>query len=232
MEKLPSKWSSNKKSIWYKMRYIKSNYTRDTLKTFIDWFAGVINVPNIDYNEVIRASRRKYFDIRNNKEAMTEILKDKSYFYEWQEVIKKRFKTVNLFLDNFYIDLPDEKRKEYISQILDKNSLYPNDFYLDSISKLLNISIFVIHRSKYGTSNVGDNRKGMEDLDKSSSFFSSRSNIEERPFILMYKIDDAVHNYTNYFLIVNVDKPDEFYVKYADLHENIRNLVENIRKNR
>lgn len=232
MEKLPSKWSSNKKSIWYKMRYIKSNYTRDTLKTFIDWFAGVINVPNIDYNEVIRASRRKYFDIRNNKEAMTEILKDKSYFYEWQEVIKKRFKTVNLFLDNFYIDLPDEKRKEYISQILEKNSLYPNDFYLDSISKLLNISIFVIHRSKYGTSNVGDSRKGMEDLDKSSSFFSSRSNIEERPFILMYKIDDAVQNYTNYFLIVNVDKPDEFYVKYADLHENIRNLVENIRKNR
>lgn len=231
LEKLPTKWSSNKKSIWYKMRYIKSNYKRDTLKTFVEWFADIINVPNIDYNEVKLASIQKYFDIRNNKEAMVEILKDKSYFYEWQEVIKKKFKTVNMFWDNFYINLSDDKRKEYIKRILDKDSLYPNDFHLDSISKLLNVSIFVIHRGKYGTSNVGDNRKGMDDLEKSSSFFSSTSNIKERPFILMYKIDDSIQNHTNYFLIVNVDKPNEFYMKYADLHENIRNLVENIRKN-
>lgn len=220
---LSTKWIRNKKSKWNNMYIITvSNYNSTTIPLFIEWLSNKLKTP-IKYNDIINSSRHKYYDIRNNKEAMINVLGDSSYFNEWMSKINRKFSTALVFWEDYYSKLEDSKRVEYITKILDDNKLYPNDLNMLSISEMLNISILIIHRGKYKqyTQDVG--AKGeLEDLVLSSTFFPSKSNINTRPLIILSKVNDK----NNYIYSLILDKKHNLYMKYIDVPENVKILVE------
>ena len=226
-EKLKTKWIMHKKSKWINMVILKNlGYNMNTIPEFYNWFSKKIGISS-SYDEIKQVTRAKYFEIMNNKDGMFLILEDPSYFNEWNNNIGKKFKTVQLFWDNYYTDLSDNEKRKIINKILDDDKLYPNDLNLISISELLNISILVIHRGKYGKYDDSLKRGDIDDLVLSSTLFVAKKNMLNRPIIILNKSYDkfkAVY----YSIIEKTDKItyNSIYLQYKDIPNNVKLLID------
>jgi hypothetical protein len=221
-EKLGTKWVMHKKSKWINMVYIKSEYTKNSLPEFVNWFAKKLGL-RLTYDDVLVAAKQKHYDILDDKELMLYILQDQSYFHQWQKAIKRKFSTVQLFWDNFYEDLSREKRQKYLSIVLNEE-LYPNDLHIVAISKLLNVSILTIHRGKYGKFDTAENARGdIGDLIISSTLYPAENNLDSRPLIIFNKVNEK--SFTGYYLVVEKDMK-QIYMKYSELPNNIKMLTD------
>ena len=226
-EKLKTKWIMHKKSKWLNMVILKNiNYSKNTIPEFYDWFSKKIGIKS-SYKEVINITRPKYFELMNNKEGMFLILEDPSYFKEWNTNIGKNYKTVQLFWDNFYMDTTDNERRKIINKILDDDNLYPNDLNLISISELLNISILIIHRGKYGKYEDNLKRGDIDDLVLSSTLFVAKNNMENRPIIILNKSIDKFKS-IYYSIIQKTDNItyNSIYLQYKDIPNNVKILID------
>ena len=226
-EKLKTKWIMHKKSKWLNMVILKNiNYNKKTLPEFFDWFSKKIGIKS-SYDDVIKVTRPKYFELMNNKEGMFLILEDPSYFKEWNTNIGKNYKTVQLFWDNFYTDLTDNERRKIINKILDDNNLYPNDLNLISISELLNISILIIHRGKYGKYEDTLKRGDVDDLVLSSTLFVAKNNMQNRPIIILNKsIDKLKSIYSSIIEKTDNVTYNSIYLQYKDIPNNVKILID------
>lgn len=230
LRSLPAKWNHHKKGIWSKMSYIESNYTKDTMRTFVEWLTVKLDIPSINYDDVIRSTRPMYFDILNNRDGMLKIWQDKSYFNEWLKVLNKRYKTPHILWD-YFVKLSNSNKRSYVTQIVDSGVLFPNDFHLKSISSMLNISILVIHRTPYRTSDFTEIKGSNDDLASSSTFFGALSNFESKPLIILNKVDSKDQTHTCYYLVTNNSMSNNFYLKYSDAPEGVRIVVEKSKDN-
>ena len=224
-EKLPGKWRIHAKSKISDMVFIKGTYGQNTIPEFTEWLANRVGMNNVKYTNVISATNQKYFDALNNKNAMLELLQDHSMFHNWQIAVKKTVSTVHVFWDSIYSKLTSEVRLEYMKKILNSGKLYPNDLHILSICDLLNVSILVIQRGKYGKYDAFDNRGGNADLVISSSFFPATHNMESRPVIILNKISDKKNLYYAYYIVVDKNAPESIYLKYNDSPDYIKNLI-------
>jgi hypothetical protein len=220
-EKLGTKWVMHKKSNWINMVYIKSTYGKNSLSEFVDWFAAKLGLM-ISYNEVLLAARQMHYDVLDNKDIMLQILQDQSYFNQWQQAVRRKFSTVQLFWDNMYSRLTNSQRQKYLSVVLEE--IYPNDLFVLCISKLLNISILLIHRGKYGKFDTNETaRGGISDLIISSTLYPAETNLGNRPLIILNKVNEK--RFTAYYLVVdNVLK--QIYMKYNELPNNVKMLTD------
>lgn len=224
-EKLPGKWRIHAKSKLSDMVYVKGTYGRKTIPDFTEWLAKIVGMHNVTYDNVVSATNQKFFDILNNKDAMIELLQDLSMFHSWLQAVNKTVSTVQVFWDSIYSKLSSDARFEYMKKILDKDSFYPNDLHILSISELLNLSIIVIQRGKYGKFDSSDNRGGNADLVVSSSFFPASHNMESRPVIILNKISDKKGMYSAYHIVVDKNAPQNIYLKYNDTPDYIKTLI-------
>ncbi len=223
MQKLTSKWVQHKKSKWFNMVYIKTDYTKELVLNLVDWLAKSLGI-KLTFDDVLMTTRQNYFDILNDKEAMIELLQDTSYFNNWLAVVNKKYPTVQTFWDNVYVNLSIDQRRAYCTKILDSGNLYPNNLHFKSISKLLNVSVLILHRGKYGKFDVTENaRGGLIDLILSSTLFPASNNMQSRPLLIFNKINEK--QYSAYYLVVDKDK-NNIYMKYADVPNNIKMLVD------
>jgi hypothetical protein len=225
-EKLKTKWIMHKKSKWINMVILKNlGYNMNTIPEFYDWFSKKIGISS-SYDEIKKVTRAKYFEIMNNKEGMFMILEDPSYFNEWNNNIGKKFKTIQLFWDNFYTDLSDNEKRKIINKILDDDKLYPNDLNLISISELLNISILVIHRGKYGKYDDSLKRGEIDDLVLSSTLFVAKKNMLNRPILILNKTYDKYKS-VYYSIIEKTDSItyNSIYLQYKDIPNNVKVLI-------
>ena len=221
--KLATKWIVQKKSKWNNMLIIKTNYTKDTIPTFVEWFGRQIG-QNISYEDVINATRPKYFKAMINTDSMSEILQDPSFFNEWQKSLDKTFNTVQLFIKNVFNNLSSVERQKILNDILDSNALYTNDLHIATISEILNVSILVQTRGGYGKFDQNaKNRGSIEDFIVSSMFFGAHSNIESRPLIILNK--SCGKKYCEYNLVVDKESPKSIYMKYGDVNKTITSLT-------
>lgn len=226
-EKLKTKWIMHKKSKWINMVILNnSNYNKQTIPEFYKWFSKKIGISS-SYDEVKKVTRSKYFELMNNKEGMFLILEDPSYFNEWNNNISKKYKTVQLFWDNFYLDSTDNEKRKIINKILDDDVLFPNDLNLISISELLNISILIIHRGKYGKYEESLKRGDIDDLVLSSTLFVAKKNMLNRPIIILNKSNDKYKSIYS-AIIEKTDKIsyNSIYLQYKDIPNNVKMLID------
>ena len=238
-EKLNSKWVMHKKSKWSNMVFIKNNnYNKNFIKDFYLWLAKLLNIrttytdlETTAFNDIqIIFSAKDYNSIKSN----LKILFDDSYFNKLiTNAIGKTYTNFNLFWDKYYSIISISDRKKLLNDIISniKISLFPNDYYIAAISKILNINIILIHRSKYGAINkeIPIIRGDIEDLLLSSTFYKAETmNYENRPVIILYKHDDDIK--TVYSLIVdkNINPVSEksIYIKLIDIPLAIKYLID------
>jgi hypothetical protein len=224
LEKLGSKWILHKKSKWLNMVYIKTVYNKSMMQSFVEWLPAKLGLM-ITYDDVLNSTRQKYFAILNNKDAMFEILQDSAYFNRWQQVCKKSYITVQLFWDKFYSKLTPLERQKYAVEVLsDLPNMYSTDLTILSISELFNISILTLHRGKYGKFDANEGRGELNDLLLSSTLYSAKENMAQRPLVILNKINEKICS--AYYLVVETAQPDTIYVKYTDAPANIKLLVD------
>ena len=222
-EKLSTKWTKNKKSKWNNIVAIKMDkYAKETIPEFVSWLSKKINTP-VQYEEIVNSTKHKYYDIMNDKKLMFDHLEDPSYIKEWEYVSNKKFNTVQIFWNSFYEKLSEDKRIEYITNILKNNKLYTNDLNMLSISEILNVSILLIHRGKYGNfETTAEARGDIEDFRISSTFYPAISNINIRPLIIFLKTHDKDKQIYSLILDKNVNN---LFMKYNDVPEYIKMLT-------
>ena len=237
-EKLNSKWTMHKKSTWSNMIYIKNNnYDKNFIKDFYLWLAKYLNIKTTysdletsAFNDIqIIFTAKDYTSIK----LLLKSLFDDPYFYKLlSDVIGKKYTNFNLFWDQYYSTITNNDRKLLFTNIISniKEQVYPNDYHILAISKILNINIITIHRSKYGANNkdIPVVRGDIEDLLLSSTFYKAPTmNYENRPLIILYKSDDDYK--TIYSLIVDktiIPVSDKsIYIKMADIPLVIKYLI-------
>ena len=238
LEKLNSKWTMHKKSTWSNMIYIKNNnYDKNFIKDFYLWLAKYLNIKTT-YSDLETSA---FNDIQiiftakdyTSSKLLLKSLFDDPYFYKLlSNVIGKKYTNYNLFWDQYYSIITNNDRKLLFTNIINsiKEQLYPNDYHILAMSKILNINILTIHRSKYGANNkeIPVVRGDIEDLLLSSTFYKAPTmNYENRPLIILYKSDDVYK--TIYSLIVDktiIPVSDKsIYIKMADIPLVIKYLI-------
>jgi hypothetical protein len=225
-EKLKSKWTKHKKLIWNQVVLKRTGYTKAVIPEFFEWIAKKLGY-NIAYDEVIKITHNKYFDIMNDNESMMNLLSDPSFYHEFIDKMnkinktKKTFKTLQIFWDTYYEHASEEEKTNIINNIITDNKLYPNDMNLITISELLNISILTIHRTKYGNAAKDLKRGEIDDLLSSSTLFPAKSNVNDRPLVILAKEHDK--NYCSYYAITELNK--DMYIQLKDAPNDIRVLV-------
>lgn len=225
-ENLKTKWIMHKKSRWNNMVFIKCTYGKNTLNEFITWFMNYIGISGVSINDIKQITIQKYFDIMNNQELFLDILQDPQYFAKWMSKAGKKYGSVQQLWDNYYKDLSQNDRKRLTTNIIDSGLHYANDLDIMSISELLNISILLIHRGKYGKFDVSQTRGELDDLKVSSTLFPAKQNMNERPLLIFHK--NYEKNNIVYNIIVDKNIPNvvnALYLKYEDVPANIKILT-------
>lgn len=233
-ETLPSKWTGKVKSDWKIMVHISSpKYNKNSLKEFYDWFANIIGVKNVKYDDVIESTKNKYLDLMGNRDRMVELFQDLSFMNKWiqyskgssEEIMKAPTYTPQDFYDKVFDKNSSKDKESIMYKIISSNTIYPNDLHLMSISELLNVSILIIlSRSKY-TKNVNKARGDIQDYNLSSVFFPATVNIQKNPVLIFYKLRQKNGLNYQYNIIVNKEKPRELYLKYDDIPKDIKILI-------
>lgn len=228
-EKLKSKWTKHKKMVWNQMTLLRRKYTKDTIPDLFKWISNLLGY-SLDYKENIAIiTNNKYFEIINNDSVMADLFYDPSFYHEYIKSMNiinktnKKFKTLNLFFETYFNKSSPTERKQILVDIINKNTLYPNDIDILSMSELLNISILTIHRTKYGDTDDNIKRGEVDDLVSSSTLFPAKTNIMSRPLVILGKEYDKTHS--SYYAIIEKNK--NIYLQLKDAHPNIKMLVEN-----
>ena len=226
-QKLESKWIMHKKSMWYNMEILKvPNYTEETFKEFVEWFARFINM-DVNYSTILEATYSKLKAIRNDETNMKMLLSDKIMLNTFSKETGKKFANVNSYWSKVYSLLTNEERLKLITSVI-KNGLPLNDLTVLSVAELLNISIITIHRALYGTTKDADIRGNVEDLIVSSSLFKAQSNYQNRPLLFLYKYKDEFER-ISYHLVLNkkIDVGSKsLYLKLSETPQELLRLVD------
>jgi len=236
LEKLNSKWTMHKKSKWINMVYIKNNdYNIDFIKDFYLWLAKLLNIKtSYEDLEITALNNIKTIflekDYTKTKSLFKDLFDDPYFNKIMTKIIGKKYNNFNIFWDKFYSSLSINDRKELFNDII-KYKLYPNDFYIIAISKILNINIITIHRSKYGANNKDEPviRGDLDDLLLSSTFYrASTVNYINRPVIILHKYDDDIKIIYNLIIDKTIQPINEkvIYLKIADIPTAIKYLID------
>jgi hypothetical protein len=237
-EKLNSKWVMHKKSKWSNMMYINNyNYNHNIIKEFYLWLANILNIKTT-YEELESSALNDIYiifsskDINSSKLLLKPLFDDPFFNVLLCNAIGKKYTNYNIFWDQYYSKLPLEVRKDLFNKIINsiKEPIFPNDYHINSLSKILNINIITIHRSKYGANNKDEPviRGDIEDLLLSSTFYKApTANYENRPVIILHKSNDFYK--TIYSLIVDktiIPTDDRvIYMRIVDIPLAIRYLI-------
>lgn len=241
IETLNTKWIMHKKSKWTNMVYLKNkNYNIDFIKEFYLWLAKFLNIKTTYEDlEIAAINNIRNIFLTKNYEDVKSLLKDlfdDPYFSNILfKIINKKYTNFNVFIEKYYSTTSINTRKELLNEII-KYKLFPNDFFIIAMSKILNINIITIHRSKYGANNKENPviRGDLEDLLLSSTFYKAPiSNYENRPLIILYKYFDIRKIIYNLIIDKKITPINEkvIYLKLSDVPLAIKYLIdEHIKK--
>ena len=227
-ESLGTKWVKNKNKIWKQMKYINNTgYNENTIPSFFNWLKKEIRMSNTKYETILQSGKNKILNVINDLDCMEEIFDDPYLFNAIRVKLNKTYKNLQGFM-NIYKDVPNDIRYKCFEEILEKdnNVLFANDLHILSISELLNINILLIHRKKYNkTVNISsDEHKEYNDVVNSSTLFPSKTNMKERPLVILQKRTNNA-KFTIYDIVLQQDASELIYKKLSEVPEDIQNLV-------
>tara|TARA_B100000787_G_scaffold167870_1_gene155480 strand:+ start:22502 stop:27136 length:4635 start_codon:yes stop_codon:yes gene_type:complete len=238
---LNSKWTKYKKKIWFKLRYVKNNYSNLQIEELFKYLLNKYDINMIlSYQNVIDEVNKYYIDLfnkdnldKNKNSKIKRLFKDPHFYLEYVKEMnninktKKSFKTLRIFMETYFDKSSNENINSIINNIITKKLLsYPSDVNIYYISNLLNITILVIHnRSEYGKGVKVNKRAGDKDLNITTSIFKANKNIETRPLIILYRKIEKTH--ISYYIIKNSESAEYFYIELQDAPDDIKNKILN-----
>jgi len=236
IENLNSKWVMHKKSKWVNMVYLKNkNYNIDFIKNFYLWLAKILNIKtSYEDLEIASINNIKSIFLTKNYEEVKPLLKDlfdDPYFSNLIfKIINKKYTNFNVFIEKYYSITSMNERKDLLNEII-KFKIFPNDFFIIAMSKILNINIITIHRSKYGANDKDKPvvRGDIDDLLLSSTFYKAPIiNYENRPLIILYKYFDTKKLIYNLIIDKKIVPINEkvIYFKLSEVPMAIKYLIE------
>lgn len=218
-ELLPTKWRSRIKAKWVNLVIIKTNYNIDKIEELIEWLSKYLNI-NTNYNDIKTIVNKYIKKIINDKNANKILFEDPSFYNEWSKA--SSLKTTDITMYN------QQQINDIIDKIISNDLLYPNDITIKVISDIFNISILLIHRIPYGSSNQDVKRNEIEDLVLSSTFIRATKNINDRPLLIFNKVEEKGKRLVYYPIIENNKDIDikSIYTKFENIPENIKVLID------
>jgi hypothetical protein len=106
---------------------------------------------------------------------------------------------------------------------------HPNESTFFNISKVLNISILIIHnRAEYGKAANISKRADDKDLFITTSIFKADNNELDRPLLILYRKNDKIH--LSYYVIRNMNTNNIIYAELKDAPEEIKTMIMNAKK--
>lgn len=240
---LNSKWTKYKKKIWWRLKYIKNAYVASNIAELFNYFKALDNDIVNEYNDIIKITFNYYKNEfnKNNEDVDAKNIKDifrDPYFYtsylnamNHVNNTKKTFKTLEIFLATYFYNSTIAERKSILAHIKgdDKYIYHPNENTFFTISKVLNISILIIHsRAEYGKAVDVSKRADNKDLSITTSIYKADNGELTRPLLMLYKKNEKTH--LSYYIIRNTDHDNFIYTELKDAPEEIKAMVLNTEK--
>ena len=221
-EELPSKWTLLKSS-WLSFSILHSNnYSKTLLPELVSWLGKSVKI-DINWNDILLMRNKYIFDLLKKKIGVELLMNDPSLLETWNDHISKKYKTGTLLWDKYISKDVNKAKLEWV-ELSKSNKLYPMDLDLYILSKLLDIAIFLIHRSKNNKKEVAQ-RGGIEDLFKSSTLFVGSKNWKNRPIIILFKENEEKFN--TYHGVINSEMKYSDYIipTIAYIQDDIKELI-------
>ena len=235
MNGLNSKWTKYKKKIWWQLRYVKNDYDTVFITELFDYFKSVDNDIVNDYHDVIKMTFRYYtraLSKANDFKNIKSIFKDPYFYASYVNAMnqlngtKKSFKTLEIFLTSYFNDSPVAERVKILKQMSDSATFvyHPNEITFFMISKVLNISILIIHsRAEYGKAVDVSKRADEKDLTITTSIYKADTNELDRPLLMLYRMNEKTH--LSYYVIRNANPDSPIYTDLKDAPEEIKTML-------
>jgi hypothetical protein len=238
---LNSKWTKYKKKIWWQLKYIKNDYAASNIRELFDYFRTLDNDLVNDYNDIIKKTF-KYYKHEFNKNInnlsdntkIKDIFKDPYFYNAYLNSMnsvnntKKTFKTLEIFLTTYFYNSSTTERYDILKHLRgsDAYTYHPNEITFFMISKVLNISILIIHhRAEYGKAVNVSKRADDKDLSITTSIYKADNNELERPLLILYKKNDKTH--LSYYVVRNVNHNNFIYTELKNAPEEIKTRIIN-----
>jgi hypothetical protein len=141
---------------------------------------------------------------------------------------KKTFKTLEIFLTTYFYNSSTTERYDILKHLRgsDAYTYHPNEITFFMISKVLNISILIIHhRAEYGKAVNVSKRADDKDLSITTSIYKADNNELERPLLILYKKNDKTH--LSYYVVRNVNHNNFIYTELKNAPEEIKTRIIN-----
>jgi hypothetical protein len=238
---LNSKWTKYKKKIWWQLKYIKNDYAAGNIIELFGYFKSIDNDIVNDYNDIIKKTFKYYkHEFNKNLNDLTDTTKIKDifkdpYFYSAYLTAmnsvnntKKTFKTLETFLTTYFYNSSTKERYDILKHLRgsDAYTYHPNEITFFMISKVLNISILIIHhRAEYGKAVNVSKRADDKDLAITTSIYKADNNELDRPLLILYKKNDKTH--ISYYVVRNVNHDNFIYTELKNAPEEIKTRIIN-----
>jgi hypothetical protein len=231
---LNSKWTKYKKKIWSKLKYIKNDYSPDNIIELFNYFKSLDNDMVNEYNDIIKKTFKYYRhefnkNIHNltNIKKIKDIFKDPYFYYTYLNVMnsinktKKTFKSLEIFLTTYFYNSSTVERYKILNYIEDSDEFvyHPNEITFYLMSKVLNISILIIHnRADYGKAVNISKRADEKDLSITTTVYKAYNDELNRPLLMLYRKNDKTH--LSYYIVRNINHDNFIYTELNGLQEN------------
>ena len=190
VENLPSKWNKTRSgSTWDKYKwYSFENYSSESVPQLFAWMHQVTNIP-FSWKDVQDIRNREISGLIQDKETTVKVFEDPSLLKAWSVTFGKKYKDGADLWSAKLGSLSKKERMESWVDVLQKQgaTIWPTDLDFKIIAELMNISILVIYRGKYGEGTAAAAKRGaVEDLYISSTFYHGMD-WHTRPCIIFYR---------------------------------------------
>jgi len=190
IENLPSKWNKTKSgSTWDKYKwYSFEDYSHDSIPQLFTWIHQITHIPFF-WRDIQDIRNHSINGIIQDKDAALKILEDPSLVKAWANTFNKKYKDGADIWNTKLNGLSKKERTEVWIEVLQKQkaNIWPTDLDFKIIAELMNISILVIYRGKYGEGTAAAAKRGaVEDLYISSTFYHGMD-WHIRPCVIFYR---------------------------------------------
>lgn len=227
-KKLPSKWTQIRNYEWNKYDvYHAKTYSKERVRELVEWIAVKVGVPVVWGDVQYRKWKYVTPTLRDEPSIMT-VLQDPSIAKEFATKLGKSFKTIKQLWERGLSQASAENVKMMWDEILKSGRLWPGDIDFLAVARLMDVTILILHRSKYGKTGADAAvvRGDVADLATSSSLYAFKyamTHIESRPICILYK--DTTDDHAVYSPLVD-QKGVFLYSSMFDCPSDIKKLVE------
>ena len=140
-----------------------------------------------------------------------------------------------LTLTTYFYNSSTTERYNILNHInslgLDAYTYHPNEITFFMISKVLNISILIIHnRAEYGKAVNISKRADEKDLSITTSIYKADNNELDRPLLILYKKNEKTH--LSYYVVRNINHDNFIYTELKNAPEEIKERIISTQKSK